>query len=494
MTVSDDAAANSTDFSAAAQRVDVSHRHILTLAWPIILGNISVPLLGLVDTAILGRLSSSSSLAAVAIASQLFTLVLWTVGFLRMGTTARTAWLYGQNKQYQSIQLLFDAAIFVLPIGLLLAVLVTVTTPWAVSLFGSDPQVHEQARQYLVVRWWSIPGILAQYVVLGWAIGRGATWVPLIMLVAANLLNAVLDIWFVLFLDFGVTGLAYGSVIADYFCLVIGLIAIYLIVKRDIGINIQSLWTIRSISLRRQEVALNPDWQSINKHLLSRWWKRVRPLLVTNSHLLVRTLVLLSVFLFFTYQGAEASSAVVAANAVILTLLLLISNGLDGFAHAAETLIGQCSGKLKQASGLATLASTQRRDRWLAITRTGVQTTAVAVVMSLILVILGEQVVRWLNQQEEVLLLLDQLLPFLVLLPIVGAGGYWVDGVLLGAQQTKLMRNIMLVSAVLIFLPSWYLLTQWLVGDNVGLWISLFVFLICRLLLAIPALRRLKVG
>ena len=393
----------------------------------------------------------------------------------------------------------------IVPIGLLLAIFVSSATPWAISHFGNDLEVHQQAMEYLAVRWWSMPAILGQYVVLGWAIGRGATWVPFVMLVTANTLNAVLDIWFVLWLDLGVSGLAMGSIIADYVSLFIGLWAVSRIIKKQPNLGADR-------STGHFDGFVHPVKRTLsrqNHSLTQAWWVRIQPLLVTNSHLLIRTLILLLVFLFFTYQGAESSSTVVAANAVLLSLLLLISNGLDGFAHAAETLIGQCSGKILGCVENAPPANTHLanhghtgnraikyhyQDRWSAVLRTGLQTGLTAFAMSLVFLFLGDILLSWLNQQETVLALLNHLMPFLVLLPLIGAGGYWVDGILLGAQKTRVMRNIMLMTTLGIFIPGWYVLTQWLFLGNEGLWGALFVFLLARFIFAIPIIKRLKQG
>ena len=424
-------------------------KRILHLAWPIMLSNITVPLLGLVDTAVLGHLSEVSYLGGVALGGQVVTLLLWSFGFLRMGTTSLSAHATGMsqasNRHSSSIErVLQNALLMALIISFPLMLFAFLTLEHIIAFMGGSEIIQVLAVEYASIRLAATPAILIQYVLIGWFIGRGETKVPLIMLIASNSLNAVLDILFVY--GYGLTsdGVAWATLCADYFAASLGL-----------------YWAFRTV--RQQPNRLPYRWPT---------WHELTPLININHQLFVRTLCLLSVFAFFTAQGAQQGDLTLAVNAIMLTLLLLISNALDGFAHAAESLVGQSLG----ANNVRQL----RNSIWL----TGTNALIIALIMVTGFAWQGDNLLGLLTDQPEVLAMAIEYSPWLIWLPLIGCSSYWLDGVFIGMQASAQMRNAMILAALVIFLPVWFL-TQEL--GNHGLWLAFYAFLLARSLFMVPS-------
>ena len=424
-------------------------KRILHLAWPIMLSNITVPLLGLVDTAVLGHLSEVSYLGGVALGGQVVTLLLWSFGFLRMGTTSLSAHATGMsqasNRHSSSIErVLQNALLMALIISFPLMLFAFLTLEHIIAFMGGSEIIQVLAVENASIRLAATPAILIQYVLIGWFIGRGETKVPLIMLIASNSLNAALDILFVY--GYGLTsdGVAWATLCADYFAASLGL-----------------YWAFRTV--RQQPNRLPYRWPT---------WHELTPLININHQLFVRTLCLLSVFAFFTAQGAQQGDLTLAVNAIMLTLLLLISNALDGFAHAAESLVGQSLG----ANNVRQL----RNSIWL----TGTNALIIALIMVTGFAWQGDNLLGLLTDQPEVLAMAIEYSPWLIWLPLIGCSSYWLDGVFIGMQASAQMRNAMILAALVIFLPVWFL-TQEL--ENHGLWLAFYAFLLARSLFMVPS-------
>lgn len=426
-------------------------KRILQLAWPIMLSNITVPLLGLVDTAVLGHLDDVSYLGAVALGGQVVTLLLWSFGFLRMGTTSLSAHAMGasqmaRNCSGQSIErILHNALLMALLISVPLMAFAFLTIEKIIAFIGGSIEVQILAVEYASIRFIATPAVLIQYVIIGWFIGRGETKIPLLLLVISNSINAILDITLVY--GYGLTsdGVAWATLCADYSAAGLG---IYLATR-----------TLRKINkVNRKKF----NWPS---------WLELKPLIKINHQLFVRTLCLLSVFIFFTSQGAKQGDAILAVNAIMLTLLLFISNALDGFAHSAETIVGQSLG----AKNYQQL----HRSIWL----TGANILVIALLMVVGFLWQSDNILALLTDQENVLALAAKYSPWLIWLPLIGFSSYWLDGIFIGLQASKEMRNSMLLAAIVIFLPVWFF-TQNL-GNN-GLWLAFYSFLIARSVFMLP--------
>lgn len=424
--------------AATAPSLAATQRRIWRLAWPIMLSNITVPLLGLADSAVLAHLPDPQHLGAVAIGAQLFTLLLWSFGFLRMGTTALTSRAAGAELPALVIQSLQHSLWLVIPISLLVMAVALITLPWLLPLMGGSAGVQSGAAEYLNIRLLSAPAVLAQYALTGWFIGLGNTRIPLLILTLVNSLNATLDYTFVFHLGMTSDGVALGSVLADYS----GLAAALYFARR---------YGLSSLGAR-------PPLASL------------RPLLRINQHLFVRTLCLLLVFAFFTAQGARMGELMLAVNALLITALLLISSTLDGFANATESLTGHSLGQSD--------APLLRRTLML----TAANMLLLASLLTLMLWLVGPYLLSLMTNQPELLPQLQRYQHYLFWLPLVGVASYWLDGVFIGAQASAAMRNAMLAAALLVFLPVWWLTREW---GNDGLWLAFCAFLIARALFAV---------
>ena len=427
-------------------------KRILQLAWPIMLSNITVPLLSLVDTAVLGHLSEVSYLGGVALGGQVVTLLLWSFGFLRMGTTSLSAHATGaslaggSNDQGILERVLHNGLLMALFISLPLMLFAFLALENIIAFIGGSETVQILAVEYASIRLGATPAVLIQYVLIGWFIGRGETKVPLILLIASNSLNALLDV--ILVYGYGLTsdGVAWATLCADYFAASLGL-----------------YWAYRTVTQGQKNNRWSFNWPS---------WQELKPLININHQLFVRTLCLLSVFIFFTAQGAQQGDLVLAVNAIMLTLLLLISNALDGFAHAAESLVGQSLG----AKNFRQL----RQSIWL----TGTNALIIALIMVAGFAWQGENLLGLLTDQQDVLTVAIEYSPWLIWLPLIGCSSYWLDGIFIGMQASAPMRNAMLLAAIIVFLPVWFL-TQELA--NHGLWLAFYSFLLARSLFMVPA-------
>ncbi|WP_297797346.1 MATE family efflux transporter [uncultured Marinobacter sp.] len=401
------------------------------------LTNLTVPLLGLVDTAVLGHLESPQYLGAVAVGANLFSILYWTFGFMRMGTTGLSAQAWGRRDEFAQIALLLRSIILATGIGLLLIVFHKPLISIGLTLMNPSERVAELAADYAAIRIWSAPAVLCQYTLVGWLIGTQFPRAPMIMLIVANSLNIVLDVLFVTVLGWNSQGVAAATVIAEYSAAAIG---------------------FRLVLLRM------PAGQSFSRALLGQLADYLR-ILQVNRYIMVRTIALLLVLAFFTAQGARQGDTILAANAVLLTFLLVISNGLDGFANAAEALIGEAVGKGSRRRFRVVFGSALRWSLW------GTLLFTAAFVLG------GRFLINLLTGIEEVRITAWQYLPWLWLLPFAAVWGYLLDGVFIGATRTRDMQNTMLFSALAVFLPVWWLTTSW---GNHGLWFSLISLMLAR--------------
>ncbi|XKH02567.1 MATE family efflux transporter [Marinobacter nauticus] len=401
------------------------------------LTNLTVPLLGLVDTAVLGHLDSPEYLGAVAVGANLFSILYWTFGFMRMGTTGLAAQAWGQRDPFAQVALLLRSLVLAVGIGLLLILFHKPLIALGLELMNPSPAVAELAAEYAGIRIWSAPAVLCQYTLVGWLIGTQFPRGPMVMLIIANGINIVLDVLFVTVLGWNSRGVAMATVMAEYGATAIGL----------------------AIVLGRM-----PEGQRLTRELFGQLADYLKILRV-NRYIMVRTIALLLVLAFFTAQGARQGDTILAANAVLITFLLVISNALDGFANAAEALIGEAVGKGSRRRFRAVFASALRWSLWGAL------------ILTIGFVLGGRWLISLLTGIEEVRTTAWHYLPWLWLLPFAAVWGFLLDGVFIGATRTREMQNTMLFSALIVFLPVWWLSTAW---GNHGLWLALISLMLAR--------------
>ena len=408
------------------------------IAAPMILSNVSVPLLGMVDTGVVGHLENSTYLGAVAIGGMIFTFIYIGMNFLRMGTTGIAAQSYGADDNDGLRVALGQALIVSLAIALALIVLQVPISKLALVLLGGDAETQQHAATYFFIRVWSAPGTLANYVLIGWFLGLQNARVPLLIFLTINITNIVLDLLFVLVLGMKVDGVALASVIAEYTGLAVGISFAVSALRKRAG-----HWPIEQF----RKLAAYGAFFSV------------------NANLFVRTMALMFALAFVTAQGARLGPAILAANAVLMNFQNLTSLGLDGIAHAAEAMVGKAVGQ-KDSEALRNTVNLTLR--WSVIFAAG---------FTLAYVIAGPLIVRILTDLPDVRETAMVYLPWLIISPLISVWSFLYDGVFVGMTRAREMRNIMLVSTFVVFVPTWYLTQPF---GNHGLWFAFMVFLAAR--------------
>lgn len=405
-----------------------------------IISNISIPLLGMVDTAVVGHLPEPHHLGAVAVGATIFSMIFWGFGFLRMGTTGFVAQAHGEEDPQRMARLLAQATFLAVGLALLVMTLQVPIIRLALLLIDPPTAVAAEAQIYFHIRIWAAPATLVTYALVGWFLGAQDARSPLVIMLTANVVNMVLDLVFVVGLDLGVAGVAWASLIGEYLAVVVGL---WLVARRG---TLGRAW-------RQRHAVLGGD---------------LTALLRVNGDIMLRTLCLIFTFAFFTRQGARQGEVVLAANAILLNLQTFLSYGLDGFAHAAEALVGRAIGQRRRGHLVA------------AIRLTGWWSLGVAGVFSLAYLLGGGVLVGLLTDIEGVLETSREFLPWLIISPLLSVWSFWLDGIFIGATRGRDMRNTMIASTFLAFLPAWWLLQAW---GNHGLWAAFMVFFVARGLL-----------
>ncbi|MDI9279663.1 MATE family efflux transporter DinF [Pantoea sp. EABMAA-21] len=414
-----------------------SDKALWRLALPMILSNITVPLLGVVDTAVIGHLDSPIYLGGVAVGATATSFIFMLLLFLRMSTTGLTAQAFGANDKTALARALTQPLLIALVAGVLFLLLRAPFSLIAASLMGGSPEVQHQAQIFINIRWLSAPATLANLVILGWLLGVQYARAPMVLLIVGNLVNIQLDLLFVLKLHWGVAGAAAATAVAEYVTLGVGLWMVVRVLK------------LRGISFNQ----LKQSWRGDAARLFR-----------LNRDIMLRSLMVQICFASLTLLGARLGPDVVAVNAVLLMFLTFTAYALDGFAYAVEACSGEAVGA-RDRSRLLLI--------WHAACR---QAGIVALAFAAIYAITGPEIVALLTSLEPLREMADRYLGWQVILPLIGVWCYLLDGMFIDATRGREMRNSMVMAAVgyglaLLTLP-------WL--GNHGLWLAVTVFLALR--------------
>lgn len=427
------------------------HARVLALAWPTIIANVAVPLVGMVDTAVVGHLPDAKYIGAVAVGAVVFHFLHWAFSFLRMGTTGFTAQALGAGDAREINATAARALIMAAAAGLFIVVLKVPLVDIALRVVDASPAVTEASAQYLTIRLWSAPAALVNLVLLGVLFGlqrmRAALWIQLLL----NVVNAGLDLYFVLVLDMGVAGVAWATFIAEHMAMMLG---------------IWFLWkTLHE---------LGGGWHQLDLTNA----KRLRGLLVVNLNIFARTLAVQLTFFSFTAFGARQGDVVLAANAVLLHLFNLLSSALDGFAFSVEALAGNAFGARNPR---ALRAITLSAAMWSVV---------VGALFSLAYLAFGDLLIAAMTSVPEVVAETERFMGWVIAAPLIAVWSYLLDGVYFGTTRTKELRNSMVLSMILFYACAWALTPH--LGNH-GLWLSIMIFMIARAALLAawyPALER----
>jgi len=432
------------------QSLTPTHGRVLKVALPIVLSNMTVPLLGIVDTGVIGQLGSASAMGAVGVGAVLIAAIYWIFGFLRMGTTGMTAQAIGAGDGREATALLIRAMLIAGAGGLALIVL---QVPIMAIMFAVSPassEVETLARDYISIRIFAAPVAISIYGITGWLIAHERATHVLVLQLLMHGLNIALSMWFVLGLGWGIAGVALSTVIAEVFGALLGL---YMCRR-----------ALREKSWRDPQV------------LFAR--KRLIHMLKVNADIMIRSMLLLGMIVTFTFYGASFDDVTLAANQVLLHFVELTAYALDGFAFAAEAIVGRAMG--------ARLRAPLRQGVLLA----GLWSFMMGAVMCLAFWAFGPAIIDLMSQSTEVREAARIYLPWMVLAPLIGVLAWVLDGVFIGATRGRDMRNMMLLSTVIYGIALLILVPRF---GNHGLWAAFIISYLARgltLLARYPSLER----
>lgn len=421
----------------AAYRQRITHRRVLNIALPIVLSNATVPLLGAVDTGVVGQLGEAAPIGAVGIGAIIITTLYWFFGFLRMGLSGLTAQARGSGDNKEVAALLVRGLLIGTTAGSLLIVLQVPILNVSFMIAPASAEVESLASQYTAIRIYSAPAAISLFAITGWLIAQEKTRSVLVLQLVMNGINIVLDLLFVLVLDYGVRGVAGATVIAESFGLALG------------------IWLCRN-------AFSTPDW---------RRWKQVfdtaklQRMAALNTDILIRNLLIEVTFVSFLFLAADFGDITLAANQILLQFLHITAFALDGFAFAAEALVGLSVGARKRS---------ELRRSVILVCLWG---SAMTIFISLGFAVFGFFGIDIMTNASDVRAEASRYLPWIVAAPLIGAASWMLDGIFIGATRTRDMRNGMLISSSIYIVAVVLLVPQF---GNHGLWACMMIFFVAR--------------
>ena len=416
----------------------ITHRSVLTVAVPIMLSNVSEPLIGVVNTAVIGQLPDPYYIGAIAVGALIFSFIFWGFGFLRLSTGGLSAQATGAGDTPELVAVLIRALMIAGVAGVGLIALSPLIRNVAFDLIGGSQDIRAHGEAYFNIRIWSAPAAFANYCVMGWFIGQSKARLAFLVQLFLNVTNMVLSTTFVMHFGMTSNGVGFAALIAEWSAAALALV-LAVSMLRNMGAH-----------LSRERIF---DGKAM--------WKTI----AMNGDVMIRTLCLVFAFSWFVSRGARAGDVVVAANAVLLNFFEVAAYMIDGFAYASEALVGQAVG-----------AGNRQRFR-AAIRLTSVWAMALGVICSLIIWAAGPWFIELMTVNPEVRQAARTYLPWAAISPVLGVIAFQFDGIFTGALATKDMRNMMIVSLA-IFMAAWWLLEARF--GNHGLWAALNIFFVAR--------------
>ena len=436
---------------SAMPPMDTRYARIIAIALPVLLANLAMPLQSVIDTAIVGNMNDTAKLAGMGLAIQLLSLILVSFNFLQYASSGLSAQALGQLANNSSSKQTQSPLLSILQRALLLAFMIgavlLIAKPWLIDFglqaLSANPDSGRAAKTYLDVRFWGVIAELMNFAFIGWFAGQGKTRYMLYQQGFIALLNIILTLFFVYVLQMGLVGVALGTTIAFWLGVVL------------------ALW----LSRRHLQISWRALFNANKEHFTK---DKMLRLFSLNKDIFIRTLILTLSFAWITRLSAQSGDVILAANAILLQVLSISAFALDGVAVSAETLSGQAAG---------------RRD-WphfrIIVKRTGVVSYGLAMMLSTIWWLAMPTYLDFMTNIEPVFALAYDYHLYAVLLPLVGVGAYWLDGIFFGLTAGSVIRNAALILALIFFPLSWLLYQQW---DMTGIWLSVWCLLLLRLMI-----------
>lgn len=436
---------------SAMPPIDTRYARIIAIALPVLLANLAMPLQSVIDTAIVGNMNDTAKLAGMGLAIQLLSLILVSFNFLQYASSGLSAQALGQLAHNNAPKQTPSPLLSILQRALLLAFMIgavlLIAKPWLIDFglqaLSANPDSGRAAKTYLDVRFWGVIAELMNFAFIGWFAGQGKTRYMLYQQGFIAMLNIILTLFFVYVLQMGLVGVALGTTIAFW----LGLVLALWLSRQHLQISWHALF------------AANKDHFAKDKMLR---------LFSLNKDIFIRTLILTLSFAWITRLSAQSGDVILAANAILLQVLSISAFALDGVAVSAETLSGQAAG---------------RRD-WprfrIIVKRTAVVSYGLAIMLSAVWWLAMPTYLDFMTNIEPVFALAYDYHLYAVLLPLVGVGAYWLDGIFFGLTAGSVIRNAALILAVIFFPVSWLLYQQWAMT---GIWLSVWCLLLLRLMI-----------
>lgn len=417
----------------------VMNREILRLAIPNIISNITIPLLGMVDMALMGHLGSEVYIGAISLGGVIFNFIYWGFGFLRMSTSGFTAQAFGEKNHSEAITILIRALLVAFAISILILALQAPVAWLSFKLIGGSAEVETLANEYFRIRVWGAPAALSLFVFSGWFLGMQNARYPMIIAISVNIINILLSVFFVFVLNMKSKGVAMGTAISQY-----------------IGLSISVVLLFKKYKNLIPEISQKAV---VNLQILGNFFR-------VNTDIFIRSFCIILVFTFFTSKSAAIDDTILAVNSLLIQFLLFFSFFIDGFAFAGEALVGKFVGarqpvQLKRAVKLLFV--------W-----------GIALALAFTLAYLPgiNLALKLLTSQSEVIQSAQPYLFWVIIVPLASFGSFIWDGIFIGATASKAMRNALLAAAFLIFVPIYFLLSP--VWGNHALWLGMVLFMFSR--------------
>jgi MATE family multidrug resistance protein len=413
--------------------------YILRLSIPIFFANLAIPMVGIIDTALMGNLGNLSYLSATSVAANLFSMIFWSFGFLRMGTVGMVSQAHGQNNYKEILNIILRNLLFVFTISLLILITQYFILNLSLKIFDLSELTQQFFTQYFKIRIYSAPGELTLYIITGLFIGLQNTKISSLAVGFFSILNIILSILFVTKYDLNIKGVAYGTLYSAIITSVIFLIYTFYYLSKHVSLKIDLKELI-----------------DINK---------IKNIFDINFNIFIRTILLTFSFLWFTYLGTQIGEDYIAANAILINLVFLSAFILDAYAFSTEGMVGYSLGKKD-----LNLFKTIIKNSFILSSITGL-------IISIVYFLANQYVINLMSDIEKIRILSSQYVIWLIILPFIASFCYQFDGIFIGVSQTKELRNAMIFSVFCYLIISIFLTKYF---SNTGVWISLCIFMILR--------------
>ena len=418
-----------------------SVKYILKLSIPIFFANLAIQMVGIIDTGLMGNLGNLSYLSATSVAANLFSMIFWSFGFLRMGTVGLVSQAYGKEDYSEIFNIILRNLVFVLVISLIIISLQGYIYRLSLNIFELSETTEKFYQDYFQIRIWSAPAELTLYIITGFFIGLQKTKISSLAIGLFSILNIILSIIFVSKFDLNIKGVAYGTLFSALFISISFLIYTFLYLNR-----------ISKLKIKFDELI---DL------------KKIKNIFNININIFIRTILLTFSFLWFTYLGSQIGEDYIAANAILINLVFLSAFILDAYAFSTEGMVGYSLGKKD-----ITLFKKIVQNSFILSSITGL-------IISIIYFLINNFVINLMSNIEEIRNLSSSYAVWLIIMPLISSFCFQFDGIFIGVSQTKELRNAMIFSVF-----SYLVISIFLTGlmGNTGVWISLCIFMILRAL------------